>query len=299
MTKDMLTTHTHEAEKMSAAEKTLAIIGLGNMGLALAQGLQTAKEFADCSVQLSNGNKERTAEKLHGLNLHDNIVIAKDNTEAIRGSHMIFFALKQKALREQMTLLRENGAFKNDQVIVSLAAGVTMDTIKRWAGNDNQPVVRVMPNTAASVGEGVFGWAVSDEVTVGDAKLLRSIFDAMGTGILVEGDEGIDMITALSGSGIAYMFEMGNQLERAAVSLGMNASEASRIAKQTLLGAAMKAMHEEDDFATLRQKVTSPNGTTEKALGIFSKYHFGIIIHEAVFAAKKRAEEIGKEFASQ
>lgn len=299
MTKDMLTTRTQEVEKMSADDKTLAVIGLGNMGLALAQGLQAAKEFADYSVQLSNGSKERTAEKLRGLELHENVVIAKDNTEAVRESHMIFFALKQKALREQMALLRENGVLKNDQVIVSLAAGVTMETLKRWAGNDDQPVVRVMPNTAASVGEGVFGWAVSDEVTVGDAKLLRSIFDALGTGILVEGDEGVDTITALSGSGIAYMFEMGNQLEKAAVRLGMSEKEASRLAKQTLLGAAMKAMHEEDDFATLRQKVTSPNGTTERALSVFSKYHFGTIIHEAVFAAKERAEEIGKEFASQ
>lgn len=297
MEKDKIIANQIEKSIGRSYDRSMAIIGLGNIGLAFAQGLQASDEFAEYSLNVSNGNKERTEEKLAGIKHSDNLIIAEDNFEAVHHSHFIFLALKQAALKELLQEMREQHVLSDDKLLISLAAGVCIDTIKKWAGNTEQPVARIMPNTAASVGKGVFGWTVSDEVTVGDAKTLRTVCDSLGVGVLVDGDEGIDTITALSGSGIAYFFEMGNQLQQAAIQLGMNEKEAARIVKQTLLGAAMKAVNEEDDFATLRRKVTSPKGTTEKALSVFDSYQFGELMQEAVGAAKMRAEQIGKEFS--
>jgi|GEM_PF-302722 len=292
--------YSHITEQLAARSQseTLAVIGLGNMGLALVEGLASKEAFAGYQILLSNGTVDRSREKLVGFNFPEHIQLAEDNNAALADSHMIFMALKQPALQEQLKIWRSEGQLMKDKVIVSLVAGVSMDSIMDWSGNHDQAVVRIMPNTAAAEGNGVVGWTVNDNVTFGEGKIIQAICDSLGIGIQVESDDGIDKITALSGSGIAYFFEMGNQLEKNALKLGFGQVDARRIAKQTLFGAAVRAMSKDDSFETLRNQVTSPNGTTAAALNVLKDNNFDILINNVVSAAKNRATEIGREYAN-
>lgn len=292
-------TTTGQAENLGEVSQNemLAIIGLGKMGSAFVEGLTSQAAFSEYKIQLSNGTKERTEAKLAGKIFTENVAIAENNLDAIAQSHMIFIALKPGLVCEEIEAWRDGGVLTSDKIIVSIAAGVTLNSMKESAGDSHQPVARIMPNTAAAEGNGVFGWTVSDDVTIGDAKTLKTICETLGLGVFVDGDDGIDKITGISGSGIAYFFEMGYQLQKEAEELGFSHDTAQKIARQTLFGAAMRAMNSEEDFEILRNQVVSPNGTTAAALRVFQEYNFGAMMNGVVHAARNRASELGREYA--
>ena len=166
-----------------------------------------------------------------------------------------------------------------------------MAALKKITGS--KKIIRVMPNTPAQVGMGVSGWIASKAVTKSEKALVRKILESFGEAAEVKNEKMLDLITAISGSGPAYFFAFAEALEKAAVKVGLG-KLATPFVGGTFFGAAKLADMSEIPFAELRENVTSKGGTTAAALDVFQKANLDKIVTRAVFAAKKRAEELGK-----
>lgn len=257
-----------ETEERSAPVFTVGVIGLGNMGRAITEGIAANENFSGQLI-ICNRTKEQTLLKFDE-NIFPRVRIAEDNAEVAKQSHVLFVSLKQAQMQEELTRWRECGQVNKDSLLVSFAAGITIDTIKKWIGNKKQAVARVMPNTPAAVGEGVYGWAVSDEVTKGQMTQLKKLLGGIGTEIYVERESDIDIVTALSGSGPAYFYLQAEKMIETAVAMGLSKEQAEMAGRKTLIGAAaLLAAHPEVSLSTLRQNITSKGGTTEAALKSF------------------------------
>jgi pyrroline-5-carboxylate reductase len=202
---------------------------------------------------------------------------------------IIVLAIKPQQLADVMAGLR--GAFKPSQLVVSIIAGVKIDTISR--GLAHKCIVRVMPNTPAQIGYGMSAWTATDTVTEAQRKEARSILAAMGKEMYFPGEEYLDMVTAVSGSGPAYFFLMAEALIDGAVKIGLSREEAGVLVVQTMLGSAHLLEQSGKEAAELRRNVTSKGGTTERALGVFEAGGFAQLVAEAVNAAYNRAKELG------
>ncbi|MBI4098289.1 MAG: pyrroline-5-carboxylate reductase [Candidatus Levybacteria bacterium] len=279
-----------------SSQLQVGIIGLGNMGTAFMNGL-TAIESFNGQVFVCSRTGEETIARLKNEVLSSKIQIGENNFSVIDASDIIFLCLKQGQMKEELMKWRESGLLLKDKLLVSCAAGIRIDTIKKWLGNDKQPVARVMPNTPASVGRGVFGWTVSDEVTVGQKNQLEDLFSRIGTEFYVRKESDIDIITALSGSGPAYIYFLVEHMIQSAIEMGLDLESAEIIARQTLIGAAaLLEANSELSIKTLRKNITSPKGTTEAAIAQLTSLGFELGIKEAMRAAKKRAGEIALEY---
>jgi pyrroline-5-carboxylate reductase len=179
-------------------------------------------------------------------------------------------------------------------VVVSIAAGIRIAQIERWL-DAALPVVRCMPNTPAMFGAGATGLYANARVSAPQRAEAQHVLDAAGLTVWVSGEDQLDVVTALSGSGPAYFFLMVEALEHAAVAQGLAPEAARALAAQTALGAGRMLLESGDTAATLRQKVTSPNGTTQAALESFQADHFPAIVARAVDAARRRGEELSEQ----
>jgi pyrroline-5-carboxylate reductase len=178
-------------------------------------------------------------------------------------------------------------------LVISIAAGVRSDALQRWLGGA-VPVVRAMPNTPALVQTGATGLYATPAVSATQRDLAESIMRAVGVTVWVEDETLIDTVTALSGSGPAYFFLVMEVLENAAVNLGLPRETARLLTLETALGAAKMALESSEDPATLRARVTSPGGTTERALQIFQQADLAGIFADALAGAQARSQELAK-----
>ncbi len=181
------------------------------------------------------------------------------------------------------------------KLVISIAAGIRTADLARWLGGHDR-IVRVMPNTPALIRSGVSGLFAAAAVEQADRDRAQSILGAVGGVVWVQSESDIDAVTAVSGSGPAYIFYFIEALEQAAVELGLNGGQAHELAVQTFVGAAKLAAGSEEPAAALRARVTSKAGTTEAALKTMEANHIKHKIVEAVRAAAKRSRELGDEF---
>jgi pyrroline-5-carboxylate reductase len=184
----------------------------------------------------------------------------------------------------------------NANLVISIAAGITLTSLSRWLGAHRR-LVRAMPNTPALIGEGVTGLYALDKVavTADDRRRAETILGAVSATVWIEHEAQMDAVTAVSGSGPAYVFYFIEALEEAARQLGLPAQTARKLALATFTGAARLAADSEDPVAALRERVTSKGGTTEAALASMAADR----VKEAIIRAVRKANERGRELGAQ
>lgn len=219
-----------------------------------------------------------------------NVTAKSSNLEALSGSDVTVLAIKPQSLAGVMAELC--GQFKPTQLVVSIIAGAKIDTLS--LGLKHGCIVRAMPNTPAQIGEGLSVWTATAEVTEQQKEVASSILGAMGREIYVDDEQCIDMATAVSGSGPAYVFLFMESLIDAAVDIGLPPDMAREMVLRTVLGSGEFARKSGRELAELRRMVTSPGGTTAEALLQFEKGKFTELVKRAVKAAYNRAKELGK-----
>ena len=262
-------------------------IGAGNMAQAIIGGLIKTGSSPE-QISIFEPNTELAEKLASGLG----ILAASENTQIFEDCDVIVLAIKPQVMQAALESVK-GVALKPGAFIVSVAAGLPIHLLQGWLG-EQHPVVRVMPNTPALVGAGVSGLFASEQASDEQKQVAESIMRAVGSVVWVDSEELIDSVTAVSGSGPAYFFYFIEALERAALGNGLSAEQARLLSLETAFGAAKLALESNADAATLRQRVTSPGGTTEAALQVFKKHAISDSIAEAVSAAADRARELAK-----
>ena len=271
---------------MSEKLNTIALIGYGNMGEAIIAGLlRNGLAPANC-IYASGPRAERGAE----LQSRYGILPFTDNAEAIKTADVVILAVKPQKLKKTLAGLK--GMIPAHALVLSIVAGASMQTIQD--GLNHATVVRSMPNTPAQIGEGITVWTTSATVSPAQAEQARKILSALGQEIFVEEESYLDMATALSGTGPAYVFLFIEALFDAGVHLGFPQRIAEQLIVQTIRGSVDYYQARKLHPAALRNEVTSPGGTSAAALYYLEKAGFRTAISRAVWAAYERSQELGK-----
>lgn len=262
---------------------TIGFIGAGNMAQAIINGIIKAGLYASKDIVISDisGEQVETCKRRFG------ITSSQSNSHLASESDVIVLSVKPQVMDAVLDEIKQS--VTGGKTIISIAAGIT--TSKVAAGLANVPVVRVMPNTPALVGCGMAGIFTNST----DPNVINTavkIFSAIGKTVVVDSEDSIDAVTAVSGSGPAYYFLLMEQMIEAAIKLGLNKDIAAQLVLQTAKGAALLAEQSEDSPDVLRKKVTSPGGTTQAALEVFEKHNFNNIVEDALSAANNRAKEL-------
>ena len=264
---------------------TIGFIGAGNMARSLAGGLLNNGWTAD-RLQLSDPDAQQRAGAKQALGVET----FADNRDLAERAEILVLAVKPQALKEVAEALAAT-VQKKRPLVISIAAGIRVHDIERWLGG-KLPIVRVMPNTAALIGSGASGLYANARVTATQRDLAESILRAVGVTVWVQDETLIDTVTAISGSGPAYFFMVMEVLEKAAIAHGLEPKTARLLTLETAYGAAKMALEGGEEPALLRKRVTSPGGTTEKALQALEAGHLDKIFDQAVLAAIQRAREL-------
>ena len=267
----------------------VAILGAGSMGSAILSGLLSPDVTVEGGVRVTN----RTEAKAAALRTHDVTSISfeadpRANLAAVSGARIVLLAVKPAMIPD---VLREVAqALEPDAIVVSVAAGVTAATMEALVPS-NIAVVRAMPNTPATVGRGVTGVSAGSRVTAEQLALVISLFETVGT-VVVVGETKIDALSTISGSGPAYVFLLIEELIKTAVAMGFTLDDASTMVTTTFLGASELLVASGRSPSELRLQVTSPNGTTERAVAELQRADFAAIFDRATAAALARAKEL-------
>lgn len=269
---------------------SLAFLGAGSMGGAILQGVVASGVPVDGGIIATNRTRAK-ADALASLPGVTSIALEENpagNTDAASQARIILVGVKPvmvpDLLREIAPVLRE------DAIVVSLAAGVTLDTFADALGAGVHSI-RSMPNTPATVGRAVTGIAAGAAATPADMALVRALFETVGAVIEVPESQ-IDPLSTVSGSGPAYVFLLIEELTKAASGMGFSDADARLMAEQTFIGAAALLEASGEDPAELRRRVTSPKGTTERAVAVMQEAHLGDMFARATAAALARAKEL-------
>lgn len=264
---------------------SIAFIGAGNMGEAMLRGLAASghpKESLRAYDLRADRLKELAASA--GFTASDSLV------QALDGADCVVLAVKPQAFEG---LLRDLGPLLHaKQTILSIAAGVRLERLSRALG-PAIPLVRVMPNTPGLIGQGVSAYCLGSTAGEEQATQAESLLRPLGKVLRVR-EEDMDAVTALSGSGPAYVFLFMEALQASGISLGLSHDAAFLLAAQTLTGAAAMIQAAEKSPADLRIAVTSPGGTTAAALKVFEDGGFRALVHQALCAARDRSLELGR-----
>ena len=264
----------------------VTFIGGGNMASAIIGGL-IKKKWPARSIKVV----EVAASARDALQREFKIEVFAAVSAAAAQADCIVLAVKPQQMREAA---RELGARLESQLVVSIAAGIRLADLGRWLGGYVR-LVRVMPNTPALVLAGVSALHAAPAVSASERQSAERILGAVGATVWVEREEQMDAITAVSGSGPAYVFYFTEALEQAARELGLPADTARKLALETFAGGARLALDSSDPVATLRERVTSKGGTTERALKSMATDGVREAIIRAVHAAAERSRELGDE----
>jgi pyrroline-5-carboxylate reductase len=267
-------------------KKKIVFIGPGVMAEAMIAGLLRKQLAAPENITAAGPRAER------GLELQQKygICVTTDNSAAVREADVVVLSVKPQRLSEVMRGLKGIPA---DALVLSIVAGASLKKIS--AGLKHKAVVRSMPNTPGQIGEGITVWTCSKEVSREQQEMTRTLLGALGEEVFVDDESYLDMATALSGSGPAYVFLFTEALIDAGVHMGFPRRIAERLVLQTIKGSASFYEAAGRHPATLRNQVTSPGGTSAEALYYLEKAGFRTAISRAVWAAYQRSLELGKE----
>lgn len=271
---------------MPLTDKTIAVIGAGNMGEALVRGLLgkgaiTADRLIAADVR---------PERLDLFASQFGVTVTDDSAVAVRRADIVLLAVKPQQISELLGGLR--GTIDRSKLVISIAAGVPTTRIERELG-DSTRVVRVMPNTPAQIGEGAAALASGRHAAEEDLTVADAILSAVGTTVRTD-EIHLDAVTALSATGPAYLFLVAEAMIKAGVEVGLPPEMARKLTLQTILGAARLMKESGEDPSELRRKVTSPNGTTEAAMRVMAEGRFVELFGEAIKAAAHRSRELSE-----
>lgn len=266
----------------------LTFIGGGNMARSLIGGLlKTGVAASTISVS------EPKAEAREALGREFGVACFAENSQAAAEAEVIVLAVKPQIMPAIHAELRET-LERNRPLLISIAAGVRIDQLERWFGA-NLPIVRCMPNTPSLIGAGATGLCANRKVSPQQKAQAQHIMDTAGITRWVDDEALMDTVTAVSGSAPAYFFAMVEAMEAAAVAQGLDRETARALAAQTCLGAGRMMAEGGEDPGVLRQRVTSPNGTTQAALESFSADGLPRMVARAMAAATRRGAELAAE----
>ncbi|MDX5446147.1 MAG: pyrroline-5-carboxylate reductase [Zoogloeaceae bacterium] len=269
----------------------IVFLGGGNMAAALIGGM-LERGFAPAELVVLELGKDRR----EWLAQTYGVTVAAD-ANGVAGADVIVLAVKPQQMREALVPLAAGGGL-GKTLVISVAAGLRVADLSRWLGGHTL-VVRAMPNTPALIGAGVTGMYAPPAVDAVGRELAGRILAAVGSVVWVADEARMDSVTAVSGSGPAYVFHFIEALEAAAVARGFDSATARRLALDTVLGAAKLAAASDDAPGLLREKVTSKGGTTAAALAVLGEGGFAALIDRAVAAAEARGRELGDELGGR
>ena len=261
----------------------ITIIGSGNMGTALATAINDKSDVIRHHLTVTDKDLKKLKE------FKDiNVSVTQHNKEAIKTSDVIIICVKPHVVPK---VLEEINKYKKDDVlIISIAVGITVKTLQDGCGV--KKVVRAMPNMPSMIGEGINVIVLDPSLVSEERKLARDIFECLGVTIEIKNEEELNAITAISGSGPAYVFYFMRCFINAAVKLGLDKNLARTLVYQTVIGSSKLALINTDNLKELEEKVTSKGGTTEQALGIFKNSEFKTIMENAIRAAFQKANDL-------
>jgi pyrroline-5-carboxylate reductase len=257
--------------------KKIAVIGTGNMGKAIINGLKNKYKIIASDIDKEKLNK------IHAITVCD-------NCSAIGKSDIVLLAIKPQNMDSVLREIRNTVSQK--QLVVSIAAGVNTKKIEMKLGN--VPVVRVMPNTPSLVGMGMSVLCGGRYANKKHVKEAERIFSSIGKTMIIKNEQLMNAVTATSGSGPAYIYLFIESLIRAGTRLGLKKEIAEKLVLQTVKGSIELLLQSKKTPEELRKQVTSPGGTTEAALKVFEKRVFHDIVHLAVLSAHDRSKELSK-----
>lgn len=267
------------------SDKKLAFIGAGAMAEALVKGLLANGKLSGRQCTLSDIAEQR----LNHLAELYGVKITTDNNSAARQADVLILSVKPQVLGK--VLAEISASISSSTLVISIAAGVKLTRLEDSL--PGIPVIRVMPNTPAAVGAGMTAISLGGLASSEHGELALSLFEAVGKAVIV-GEELMDAVTGLSGSGPGYAFVLIDALADAGVNVGFNRQTAITLAAQTLLGAAKMVLDTGEHPAKLRDMVTSPSGTTIAGIHTLEKCGVRAALIDAVAAAAKRSAELGK-----
>jgi pyrroline-5-carboxylate reductase len=268
----------------------ISFIGGGNMARAIIGGLKN-NDFDMTAITVIDPDEEKRKQLATEFNVQvSDSYVENDN---IKLNHVIVLAVKPQQMKEVCTQLSHK---ISTQLIISIAAGIRTVDISRWLGN-YPSIVRVMPNTPAQIQAGVSALFALPKVTQAQQSQASTILDAVGMTLWLNDEAKMDAVTAISGSGPAYVFYLIEALQDAAISLGMTAEESSMLAVQTFAGASLLASQSKTDIQTLRAQVTSKGGTTEQGILALESANIKNIILAAAKAAADKSKSLGDNLA--
>ncbi len=276
---------------------SIGFIGAGNMGYAMVSAVIVSSLYKPSDILVSDINSE----SIKKIKKAFNVVSETSNIKLFSSCEIIVLAVKPQHLIECLSKIVNSKEFKDlneKKLIISIAAGITIGQIESvlyekldYNSQKNFPVIRVMPNTPALVLSAMSGLSKNTHVTDKDLKNAKNILKSMGKVMEFE-EEQLNAVTAMSGSGPAYLFYLAESMIEAGLSLELTPKESVALTIETLKGAVKLLENSSDSPEQLRKKVTSPGGTTEAAFNVFEKYSTKKIIIEAVCAAEKRSVEL-------
>ncbi|HTA17098.1 MAG TPA: pyrroline-5-carboxylate reductase [bacterium] len=270
---------------MSTSQARISFVGAGNMGEAMLRGLAKAGHSKESLRAF-----DLRAERLEALASAAGFTASESLTQALDGADIIVLAVKPQSLDELLGALRP--LVRKTQTVVSIAAGVRLQRLSS-ALAPATPLIRVMPNTPGLIGQGISAYCLGPSAGEDQASQVESLLRPLGKVLRVR-EEDMDAVTALSGSGPAYVFLFMEALQASGESLGLSPEAASLLAGQTLAGAAAMIQAGEKSPTDLRIAVTSPGGTTAAALKVLEDGGFRALVAKALRAARDRSQELGR-----
>ena len=263
----------------------ITFIGGGNMASSLIGGL-IADGYDSRRITVSDPDTDKLAQ----LAARFEVETATDNNQAVTQAEVVVLAVKPQALEAVARDLADS-VVRGNPLVISIAAGIQVSAMREWLGG-KAALVRSMPNTPALIQSGATGLYAGPGVSADQRDMAESILRAVGLTRWVDEESQMDAVTAVSGSGPAYFFLVMEAIEEAAGEMGLDTETARLLTLQTALGAARMAMESSDSPATLRQRVTSPGGTTERALSILEEGKLRELFSQALKGAQTRSREL-------
>jgi pyrroline-5-carboxylate reductase len=274
------------------SNNNITFIGGGNMATSLINGL-IADGYDKQRITVSDPDTEKLAQLAARCGIH----ALSDNNSAVNEADVVVLAVKPQVLKSvALDLAVSIGQVK--PLVISIVAGIKESSLRSWLGGD-VALVRTMPNTPAMIQSGATGLHAGPGVSEAQRNLAESILRAVGLTRWVEEESLMDAVTAVSGSGPAYFFLVMEAIEASAREMGLDEETARLLTLQTALGASRMALESSDSPAVLRKKVTSPGGTTERALGILEEGEIRTLFNKALQGAKERSIELSDILGDQ
>ncbi|MCM3706694.1 MULTISPECIES: pyrroline-5-carboxylate reductase [Cytobacillus] len=270
------------------ANKTIAFLGAGSMAESMISGVITAEKMSPERVIVTNRSNADRLEEIHDLY---GVSAMPQSELPFEEIDLFILAMKPKGAEEALRSIKDK--LYPGQVILSVLAGITTEFMEEHL-NPGQQVVRVMPNTSSMIQESATAVVAGKNTSMANVEMVKELLECMGEVYVIDEDQ-MDVFTGLAGSGPAYFYYLMENMERVGVQKGMNEETVRKIVAQTIFGAAKMVLEKEETPTSLREKVTSPNGTTASGLEALRRYNGGEAITQAVEHAARRSKEISEE----